>query len=169
MSATKNVGGPIMKLICSRSMISMAWSGSQRGITWLRIPRTPGSSTAFSSPEMCASGAGISTESVAASRCASAMTRALYARPRCVWSAALGPPVEPEVNSTTPTSEPRAAERSADAPASSSATNRLLGPRTSSVARNTAGSRVASIPSTSAGPARWWIGPAIAPSRQHAR
>jgi len=77
MREMKNVGGPIMKVIAAVSMISSAASGSQRAMRLTRIGTTPGSSTALSSPEMWARGAGIKIASAGVSWWAPAMTRAL--------------------------------------------------------------------------------------------
>ena len=74
-----------------------------------RMPAARGRSTPLSRPEMWASGAGISTASSGPSPCTSVISRAFHARPRWVWSAAFGVPVEPDVNSTTATSRGRAA------------------------------------------------------------
>ena len=59
----KNVGGPIMNVMCSRSMMRSASSGSHRAISTDFIGTAPGSRTPFSRPEMCASGAGMRTAS----------------------------------------------------------------------------------------------------------
>ncbi len=56
-------GGPIMKLIRSFSIIRRPAPTSQRSISTAFMPAAPGTSTALSSPEMWASGAGMSTAS----------------------------------------------------------------------------------------------------------
>ena len=169
MRPTKNVGGPIMNVMRSRSMVASASSGLHFAMSEARIGSAPGISTALSSPDTCASGAGMRIASSGASSWALIITCVLYASPRCVWSAAFGAPLEPDVNSATARSLGRAADRVTGAPASSSFGSRALGPRTSSGGSHTRASSEPSMRSTSAGPAWWWIGAAIAPSRQHAR
>ena len=100
ISETKNVGGPIMKVTRSRSIRSSACSGSQRAISTLVNGTTPGSVMPFNSPEMCASGAGMSTTSSTPSPCTLAMSTALYPSDRCVCSTPLGAPLDPDVKST---------------------------------------------------------------------
>src|SRR5262249_62093297 len=65
-----------------RSIVSIASSGRHLAIKVARIGTTPGMSTAFSSPETCASGAGMRIESPGTSSWARIMARALYASPR---------------------------------------------------------------------------------------
>ena len=64
--ATKNVGGPTMKVTRSCSMRSSAASGSQRRMSTLVNGTAPGSVTPLSRPLTWASGAGISTTSSSA-------------------------------------------------------------------------------------------------------
>ena len=100
MSDTKKVGGPTMNVTCSRSIRSSASSGSQRAMNTVRNGTTPGSVTPLSSPEMCAPGAGISTQSSGCNACTSAISAALYESVACVCSTPFGSPLEPEVKST---------------------------------------------------------------------
>ena len=77
MRVTKNVGGPIMKLMRSSAMIPSASPGSHLSMRTVRIPATPGSSTPLRRPEMCARGAGMSTASSLVRAWTSHMRRAL--------------------------------------------------------------------------------------------
>ena len=104
INVTKNVGGPIMNVMRSASMIRSASSGSQRAMSTTFIGTTPGSSTPLSKPDTWARGAGISTASSSRNPCTRAISAALYARPRCVWITPFGTPLEPDVNSTTASS-----------------------------------------------------------------
>ena len=74
----KNVGGPTMNVTRSRSMRSSACSGSQRAMNTVRNGTTPGSVTPFSRPEMCAAGAGMSTQSSVPRSCSCCICAALY-------------------------------------------------------------------------------------------
>ena len=97
------------------------------------------------------------------------MVIALVANPRWVCKAALGNPVDPEVNSATAISDPRAVESVTISLPAINFSKRELGPRMSSGFKKILGERTFSACSTWADPAWWWIGPAIAPNRQHAR
>ena len=97
---TKNVGGPTMNVTRSRSMSVSAASGSQRAMKTVRNGTTPGNVMPFSKPEMCAAGAGISTQSSGPRSCACCICAALYASVACVCSTPLGVPLDPDVNST---------------------------------------------------------------------
>ena len=61
--STKKVGGPIMNVMRSRSMRRSACSGSHRAMNTARMRDARGRRHPLSRPEMCASGAGISTAS----------------------------------------------------------------------------------------------------------
>ena len=157
---TKNAGGPIMNVISSRSMISRARTGSHLAMGTTRRPDTP-SSTPFSRPEMWAIGAGSRMASSGPSPCTSVMVRALCSSARWLCRATLGVPVEPEVPSATAT----------DAASTGDGAVRMGAPpgRSVSLRTNTVGPSRLSMASTSAAPARWWIGAATAPRRQQAR
>ena len=89
-----------MNVTRSRSMRSSATSGSQRAMNTVRNGTAPGRVIPLSRPEMCAHGAGISTQSSARIPCTSAMSAALYASVACVCSTPFGAPLEPDVKST---------------------------------------------------------------------
>ena len=79
-----------MNVTRSRSMRSSAASGSQRAMNTVRNGTTPGRVMPLSRPEMCAHGAGISTQSSVRRSCTSAMSAALYASVACVCSTPFG-------------------------------------------------------------------------------
>ncbi len=170
MSVKGNVGAPARNVTRSDAMASAARSGSQRSIRTVVIGTVPASSTPFSNPETCAMGAGISSASEVRSPCTPTKDRALPARPRCVCSTPLGPPVEPLVNSTaarpagvaadddtgtggapvTRAAKPSADPRTATAPGHEASARRWA-PSTSR------GAAWASRWSRSPVPARWWM------------
>ena len=73
-------------------------------------------------------------------------------------TAALGNPVDPEVNSATAISDPRAGESVTTSLPAISFSKRELGPRMSSGFKKILGERTFSACSTWADPAWWWIG-----------
>src|SRR4051794_8411503 len=75
---TKKVGGPTMNVTWCSSMRSIAIAGFQRAIYTVGNGVTPGSVMPFSRPEMCAHGAGISTQSPAEQSCSLRICTALY-------------------------------------------------------------------------------------------
>ncbi len=175
----KYTGGPIIKVIPRSGTRRLARSASHRSMSTVRIPTVAGSSTPLSSPEMWASGAGMSTASLGRRPWASAMVRALPASPRWVWSTTFGSPVEPEVNSATATSAPLATLSRTGAWVIRSTHSGLAAPTVSAPGRSPRvepgpastrrGSREPTMPATSAGPTWWWMGTATAPRRQQAR
>ena len=160
---TKNVGGPIMNVTRCRSISWSACSGSQRAMSTAFMPPTPATVTAFWRPEMWASGAGISTTSSAVSPC-TCDHRAPPSRPGRRGCAAPPSARRSTPRCAAPGRGPRARRNPArtGSPSSTSA-------GTSSGSTTRSGPSRASSASTSAGPARWWIGAATAPSRQQAR
>ena len=141
INPTKNVGGPIMNVMPSRSMRDSASSGSQRAMSTHFIGTTAGSSTPLSKPEMSASGAGMRIASSGVNPWTRAISEPLYVNAWSVCMTPFGVPLEPDVNRIAATSSGSAMRR---------------------------GSSAADITSTSARPARWWIGAATAPICQQA-
>ena len=126
----------------------------------VRNGTTPGSVTPLSSPEMCAHGAGMSTQSSARRSCTSAMSAALYASVACVCSTPFGAPLEPDVNSTAASCS-RSVQQLGDGLA--------VGQRVEIVDDELRARPRARARSTSCAPSWWCSGAATAPSRQHAR
>ena len=120
---------------------------------------------------MCAIGAGISTASSWLKPWTRAMSDAFQLKARCVCSAAFGVPVEPEVNSTSATSDGRTPllPTSTGAPpsfATSAAGSEMVSASSSSVSAGFTWARAAA---TSAVPNECSTGAATAPNRQQAR
>ena len=105
--ATKKVGGPARKLICSRATSRNASAGSNRRTSTARMPAAPGTRIPLSTPAMCAIGAGMRTASREPRPWTPAISVAFQLRPRWVWRTALGVPVEPEVKRMTARSDGR--------------------------------------------------------------
>ena len=136
-----------------RATSASACSGSKRRTRTERRPAAPGTRTPLSSPEMWAIGAGISTASAGPRPWTRAINEAFQLSPRCVWSTALGIPVEPEVNRTRATS----AGRLGRAPAGTGA------PPTASA--RAAGSEKASVPISSTRAGSIWSRAALTSAR----
>ena len=151
-----------MNVTWCRSMRSRASSGSHRAMSTAFMPAAPATVTAFWSPEMCASGAGMSTVSAGPRSCTAVISTAFEARVPCVWRTPLGSPLDPDVCRTTARSSARATGASTRSPCS-------IRVATVSGATTSAGSSRSSSPASSVAPARWCSGAAIAPRRQHAR
>src|SRR5690606_33573290 len=75
--AMKNAGGSTMNVTNSRSTSSKASSAFQRGCNTVFMAAAPGTSTPFSNPDTCESGAGMSTASPEDNPCTCTISRAL--------------------------------------------------------------------------------------------
>ena len=99
------MGGAPTKATRSFSRRRRPSSGSH-GSTSTQGPSTAAlMSTPFRSPETWARGQARAPDRPDSSPCTRAISRPLYARPRCVWSTAFGTPLEPDVNSTAAMSD----------------------------------------------------------------